>query len=177
MEAERKAFESMSEAERFDRDQLRRNEHAREIATYLDRQGLDAELISGELPQKKREQVMGRVKKGKTQYLVATDVAGRGIDVKGIDLVVNYEMPLIIENYTHRIGRTGRAGRQGTAVSFLTAGDTDVMYELKELLTNSGNSVPGELANNQAAKVKPLRDAKGQKLSRNDFMGMQDIIH
>jgi ATP-dependent RNA helicase DDX23/PRP28 len=51
------------------------------------------------------------------------------------------------------------------------------MYELKELLTNSGNSVPGELANNQAAKVKPLRDAKGQKLSRNDFMGMQDIIH
>ena len=116
-------------------------------------------------------------KQGEYDILVATDVAGRGIDVKGIDLVVNYEMPLIIENYTHRIGRTGRAGRQGTAVSFLTAGDTDVMYELKELLTNSGNSVPGELANNQAAKVKPLRDAKGQKLSRNDFMGMQDIIH
>ena len=62
-------------------------------------------------------------------------------------------------------------------MSFITSEDTDVMYELKELLTNSGNSVPGELANNQAAKVKPLRDAKGQKLSRNDFMGMQDIIH
>ena len=97
--------------------------------------------------------------------------------VKGIDLVVNYEMPLIIENYTHRIGRTGRAGRQGTAVSFLTSEDTDVMYELKELLMNSGNHVPGELANHQAAKVKPMRDAKGNKMTRDQYMGMQDIIH
>ena len=86
-------------------------------------------------------------------------------------------MPLIIENYTHRIGRTGRAGRQGTAVSFLTSEDTDVMYELKELLTNSGNHVPGELANHQASKVKPMRDAKGNKMTRDQYMGMQDIIH
>ncbi len=66
--------------------------------------------------------------------LVATDVAGRGIDVKNIDLVVNYELPFTIENYTHRIGRTGRAGRKGTAVSFLTNEDTDIMYDLKTLL-------------------------------------------
>jgi ATP-dependent RNA helicase DDX23/PRP28 len=139
--------------------------------------GYSVAAIHGGKSQDQREESLRGFKQGEYDILVATDVAGRGIDVKGIDLVVNYEMPLIIENYTHRIGRTGRAGRQGTAVSFLTAGDTDVMYELKELLMNSGNSVPGELANNQAAKVKPLRDAKGQKLSRNDFMGMQDIIH
>ena len=147
------------------------------VSNLCHKMGYSVAAIHGGKSQDQREESLRGFKQGEYDILVATDVAGRGIDVKGIDLVVNYEMPLIIENYTHRIGRTGRAGRQGTAVSFLTAGDTDVMYELKELLTNSGNSVPGELANNQAAKVKPLRDAKGQKLSRNDFMGMQDIIH
>ena len=58
--------------------------------------------------------------------LVATDVAGRGIDVQDVALVLNYDMPHTIENYTHRIGRTGRAGKKGTAVTFLTMGDTEV---------------------------------------------------
>ena len=58
--------------------------------------------------------------------LVATDVAGRGIDVQDVALVVNYDMPHTIENYTHRIGRTGRAGKKGVAVTLLTMGDTEV---------------------------------------------------
>ena len=82
-----------------------------------------------------------------------TDVAGRGIDVKNIDLVVNYELPFAIENYTHRIGRTGRAGRAGTAVAFLTAEDADIMYDLKALLKSSNNAVPPELERHEGLCV------------------------
>ena len=108
---------------------------------------------------------------GEYDVLVATDVAGRGIDVKGIDLVVNYELPHVIENYTHRIGRTGRAGRQGTAVAFVTSEDTDVMYELKELLKNSGNHVPGELANHQASQGEAHARRQGQQDDQRTAQG------
>lgn len=94
------------------------------VATYLDRQGLDAELISGELPQKKREQVMARVKKGKTQFLVATDVAARGIDISDLTHVINYSLPDDPAVYMHRTGRTGRIGKKGIAISL--AGGPDL---------------------------------------------------
>jgi ATP-dependent RNA helicase DDX23/PRP28 len=64
-------------------------------------------------------------REGKYDVLVTTDVAGRGIDVPDVALVINYDMPNNIENYTHRIGRTGRAGRKGAAITFLTGGDTE----------------------------------------------------
>ena len=115
-------------------------------------------------------------KRGDFDILVATDVAGRGIDVKGIDLVVNYELPASIENYTHRIGRTGRAGRKGTAVSFITSEDQDIMYDLRQLLIESNNEVPPELERQKAAKVKPQRDAQGRVLEGRDARGMDSII-
>jgi len=110
--------------------------------------------IHGGKSQDQREDALKGFKAGEYDILVATDVAGRGIDVKDIDLVMNYEMPFVIENYTHRIGRTGRAGRQGTAVSFLTSDDSDIFYDLRELLTNSNNPIPPELARHEAAKVR-----------------------
>ncbi len=94
------------------------------VASYLQRQGLDAELISGELPQNKREQVMDRVKKGETQFLVATDVAARGIDISDLTHVVNYSLPDDPAVYMHRTGRTGRIGKKGTAISL--AGGADI---------------------------------------------------
>jgi len=63
---------------------------------------------------------------------VATDLAGRGIDVTDVSLVVNYQMSNTIEAYVHRIGRTGRAGKQGTAITFLSNDDDEVMYDLKQ---------------------------------------------
>ena len=81
------------------------------------RQGLDAELISGELPQNKREQVMQRIKKRETQFLVATDVAARGIDISHLTHVINYSLPDDPAVYLHRTGRTGRIGRKGIAIS------------------------------------------------------------
>lgn len=94
------------------------------VAGYLSRQGLDVELISGELSQRKREQVMRSVKRGETQYLVATDVAARGIDISDLSHVINYSLPDDPAVYLHRTGRTGRIGKQGIAISL--AGGTDM---------------------------------------------------
>jgi ATP-dependent RNA helicase DDX23/PRP28 len=84
---------------------------------------------------------------------VATDVAGRGIDIKDVSLVVNYDMASHIETYTHRIGRTGRAGKSGVAMTFLSAEDTDVYYDLKQMLAaNPANKCPPELTRHEAAQ-------------------------
>ena len=77
--------------------------------------------------QDQREEGLKGFRDGLYSVLVATDVAGRGIDVPDVAMVVNYDMPHTIENYTHRIGRTGRAGRTGVAVTFLTMHDTEVL--------------------------------------------------
>jgi len=142
--------------------------------------GYSVASLHGGKSQDQREEALRGFKDGNFDVLVATDVAGRGIDVKNIDLVVNYELPFSIENYTHRIGRTGRAGRAGTAVAFLTAEDTDIMYDLKALLKSSNNAVPPELERHEASRVKPMRDGKGgwgAKMTREQMQGMQEIIH
>lgn len=87
--------------------------------------------------------------------LVATDVAGRGIDIPDVAHVINYDMPGNIEMYTHRIGRTGRAGKTGVATTFLTLQDSDVFYDLKQMLIQSNSPVPPELARHEASKFKP----------------------
>ena len=138
--------------------------------------GYSCGSIHGGKGQDAREAALTGFKRGDFDILVATDVAGRGIDVKGIDLVVNYELPASIENYTHRIGRTGRAGRKGTAVSFITSEDQDIMYDLRQLLIESNNEVPPELERQKAAKVKPQRDAQGRVLEGRDARGMDSII-
>ena len=98
------------------------------VATFLDRQGLDAQLISGELPQKKREAVMAKVKSGEVQFLIATDVASRGIDISGLTHVINYALPGDPAVYMHRIGRTGRIGKKGVAITL--AGGADLATRL-----------------------------------------------
>lgn len=111
--------------------------------------------LHGGKTQDQREASLAGFREDKYNVLVATDVAGRGIDVANVALVVNYDMAHTVEAYTHRIGRTGRAGRKGTAVTFLTGGDTEVYYDLKKLLEESKAVVPPQLAHHEAAKVKP----------------------
>jgi ATP-dependent RNA helicase DeaD len=77
-------------------------------------------VIHGDLPQSHREKIMAGFRAGKVRFLIATDVASRGIDVTGISHVINYDLPNDIENYVHRIGRTGRIGRDGVAIAFVT---------------------------------------------------------
>jgi ATP-dependent RNA helicase DeaD len=102
--------------------------------------------LHGDLSQAKREQVMKKFREAKIQYLIATDVAARGLDVEGVTHVFNYDMPLDTESYIHRIGRTGRAGNEGLAVTFYTAKDKPLLdmiesdLNLKIEKKNMGNA-------------------------------------
>ncbi len=89
------------------------------ITKFLQMRGIDAECIHGDIPQRKREQVMNRFREGKLRVFVSTDVAARGIDVDDVDIVFNCDIPDENQDYIHRIGRTGRARRQGVAVSLI----------------------------------------------------------
>ncbi|HUQ76099.1 MAG TPA: DEAD/DEAH box helicase, partial [Burkholderiales bacterium] len=92
---------------------------AAELTNSLVIKGFTAGALHGDMHQKERTRTLNRVRDGSLRILVATDVAARGIDVPGINLVVNYDAPRMAEEYVHRIGRTGRAGRAGVAVTFL----------------------------------------------------------
>jgi ATP-dependent RNA helicase DeaD len=89
-----------------------------ELADKLAARGYSATALNGDIPQKQREQTVDRLKKGDLDILVATDVAARGLDVARISHVINYDIPYDVEAYVHRIGRTGRAGRQGDTILF-----------------------------------------------------------
>ncbi|MGB3295267.1 MAG: DEAD/DEAH box helicase [Phormidesmis sp.] len=91
-----------------------------ELSEKLEARGYNAAPLSGDVPQNQRERTVDRLKKGKLDILVATDVAARGLDVERISHVINYDMPYDPEAYVHRIGRTGRAGRSGEAILFVT---------------------------------------------------------
>lgn len=96
--------------------------------------------------QDQREKTLEGFRTGRYPVLIATDVVGRGIDIKGIRNVVNFELPKAIEPYTHRIGRTGRAGDKGTAWSLATEADVDLFGPLSHLLEQAGAKVPREIA-------------------------------
>ncbi|HTB56806.1 MAG TPA: DEAD/DEAH box helicase [Polyangia bacterium] len=103
------------------------------VAEFLRQHGHDAEAISSDLSQSDRERVLGRMRAGGIKFLVATDVAARGIDIENLSHVFNYTFPESPEIYIHRTGRTGRAGRKGTAVSLIGPTEVGSFYYLKLL--------------------------------------------
>jgi ATP-dependent RNA helicase DeaD len=103
---------------------------AQEISERLTREGYDIDALHGDLTQGQRDKVMGQFRDKTLQLLIATDVAARGIDVQGITHVINFELPDDVEIYTHRSGRTGRAGMQGICISIVHAKE---MYKFKQI--------------------------------------------
>jgi len=101
------------------------------VAEALKVRGYDADWLNGDLPQSDRERVMNATKEGKLRFLVATDVAARGIDISHLTHVINYDFPESAEQYVHRTGRTGRAGRTGTAISLVGPKDIGNVYLLR----------------------------------------------
>jgi ATP-dependent RNA helicase DeaD len=91
-----------------------------DLVTHLNAQGYSAEGLHGDMNQRVRDQVMNKFRKSGLEFLVATDVAARGIDVDDVQVVFNYDLPYDAEDYLHRIGRTGRAGRSGRAIAFVS---------------------------------------------------------
>merc|ERR1712168_789501 len=120
---------------------LYKKEAAR-IETNLSNKGWRVGSIHGDKSQEGRTQAVDQFKSGHVPLLVATDVAARGLDIPGVDYVINYSFPLTIEDYVHRIGRTGRAGRNGTAYTFFQPSDKARAGELVNVLNDAGQVVP-----------------------------------
>ncbi|WP_296060794.1 ATP-dependent RNA helicase RhlB [uncultured Amphritea sp.] len=110
-----------------------RRDETRRLAERLQKDGLKASLMSGEITQQKRVKTLEDFRSGKINILVATDVAGRGIHVDGVSHVINYALPEDADDYVHRIGRTGRAGSTGTSISFATEDDSFLLPEIEEV--------------------------------------------
>jgi ATP-dependent RNA helicase DeaD len=121
-------------------------EETSRLAEYLRKQGYDAEAISSDLSQADRERVMGRMRAKDIRFLVATDVAARGIDLENLPCVINYTIPESPEVYIHRTGRTGRAGKHGTAISLIGPAEVGSFYYIKLLykIKPEERSLPSE---------------------------------
>lgn len=138
-----------------------RRDITRKLFERLQKKGIKAAMISGDVPQTQRSRTLEAFRSGKVQVLIATDVAGRGIHIDGVSHVVNYNLPEDPEDYVHRIGRTGRAGANGTSISFACEDDAfllpqlekaigmklDCVYPPEELLVEKAPNKPHDSAN------------------------------
>lgn len=126
-----------------------------EVQEFLLRKGVEAVAIHGSRTQEERSHAIDAFKKGQADVLVATDVASKGLDFPDIQHVINYDMPTEIEDYVHRIGRTGRGGKTGIATTFLNSScNNAILMDLYALLLEAGQTVPPflkDLAGGQAA--------------------------
>lgn len=106
---------------------------AEQIAQLLQKHGLSADSIHGDKPQASRLKALEMFKQGKVNYLIATDVAARGLDIAQMPVVVNMDLPMVAQDYIHRIGRTGRAGESGVAVSLVSADEVELLLAIEQL--------------------------------------------
>lgn len=128
------------------------------ISKALDEKGYQAAALHGDIPQSQREKVLARFRSKKTRILVATDVAARGIDIEGLTHVVNYELPFDGPTYVHRIGRTGRAGAAGMAVTFVRPEET--RRKLGFLKNAVKRSAKGEMVEGDIPSIDEVIEAK-----------------
>ncbi len=110
---------------------------ANRLTQHLERSGIEAAAIHGNKSQAARTRALGDFKQGKITALVATEVASRGLDIKELPLVLNYELPNVPEDYVHRIGRTARAGQEGQAVSLVSQDEAQLLRDIERLLKRS----------------------------------------
>lgn len=103
-----------------------------ELAEKLSARGYDVEPLNGDIPQKSRERTVERLKEGKIDILIATDVVARGLDVERVSHVINFDIPYDTESYVHRIGRTGRAGREGDAILFISHREKRLLFAIEK---------------------------------------------
>jgi ATP-dependent RNA helicase RhlB len=107
---------------------------ARSLSERLRRDGVDCVLLTGDVPQDQRSSRLERFRSGRVRVMIATDVAGRGIHISGVSHVINYTLPYEPEDYVHRIGRTGRAGKSGISISFADEKGAFYIPEIEEFL-------------------------------------------
>ena len=149
---------------------------ADKVVRILKKKNISAEAIHGNKAQNARQKALSSFKAQTTRVLVATDIAARGIDVDDLEYVINYEIPNISETYVHRIGRTGRAGANGTAISFCDAEEKEYLRDIEKLITKKIQVVddhPFPLIDNN-----PVKTTRQQHNSRipNRFGSTKNLI-
>jgi len=145
----------------FVRTQVR----AERVSAAMERVGIDSLIIHGGKEQKERNQALKKFKEGEVNLLIATDVSARGVDVPGVELVVNYDLPEVAENYVHRIGRTGRGSHKGDAISFVSTGEMELLLAIEQFL---GKKIPEVgMSKNEYQTVLDLSNEK----SLDDLLG------
>ncbi|MFD2116161.1 DEAD/DEAH box helicase [Paenibacillus yanchengensis] len=140
---------------------------AKKLNEALQEHGFEADELHGDLSQAKREQVMKKFRDAKLQLLVATDVAARGIDVEGITHVFNYDTPPDGEHYIHRIGRTGRAGSEGIAITLATPYDKQTIFTIERSIGEAIKRQPAPAARHTDEEELPDKKQRSIKPNRN----------
>jgi ATP-dependent RNA helicase RhlE len=143
---------------------------ANRLAEQLNKDGITSLAIHGNKSQPARTRALAEFKDGKLQVLVGTDIAGRGIDVSGLPHVVNYDLPHVPEDYVHRIGRTGRAGQEGEAVSLVCVDDHKNLADIERLIKRQlpMEKIPG-FEPDPHARAQPI--SNGRSAGRHDSGG------
>ena len=146
------------------------------IAGHLIERGYDADALHGDLSQAQREKILNKFKKKRINILVATDVAARGIDVNDLTHVINYSLPQDAESYVHRIGRTGRAGKEGNAITFITPEEyRKLRYISRETKTDIRKAkLPGvkDVINTKKLRIKNVLEDIVKGSPRNEYVDM-----
>ena len=141
------------------------------VGDHLESAGIKTAVIHGNKSQNARTRALGDFKAGRVAVLVATDIAARGLDIAQLPLVVNYDMPLVAEDYVHRVGRTGRAGRAGRAVSLVSASEKPLVRDIERLLSAPLERVViaafDPPAGHDVARARP--DTRQQRPARREF--------
>jgi ATP-dependent RNA helicase DeaD len=136
------------------------------LSTFMVSQGFMAKGLHGDMEQRQREEAIRAFKSSKLEILIATDVAARGLDVNDVSHVFNYHLPFDSESYVHRIGRTGRAGKTGTAVSIVTPHEFRMLQKIEK---NIGAKLESKIIPNiDSVRTKKVADLKG-KISEQDI--------
>ena len=138
---------------------------ADKMVKRLKEEGHSADAIHGDLRQSKRDRVINSFRKGLKRILIATDVAARGLDIPLIQHVINYDLPQVPEDYVHRIGRTARAGSEGSALTFLTPDDRSMWNSINKLIDPNFKPAPGSLRRDSKNK----RRGKEQNNKKRKF--------
>ncbi len=131
---------------------VRTKQATEEVADFMKANGVKCEALNGDIPQAQRERVVDKLKKGKVDMIVATDVAARGLDVERISHVINYDIPFDAESYVHRIGRTGRAGRSGKAIMFVRGRERRMLSTIERTTRQRIEEMPLPTAKDVNAK-------------------------
>ncbi len=144
------------------------------VSKTLDERGYEAAALHGDIAQNQREKILARFRNRKTRILVATDVAARGIDISGLSHVVNYSLPFDAATYVHRIGRTGRAGSNGTAVTFVCMNETRKLGYLQKAIRRA---CKGEMKEEQIPSVDEVLNRKRVRIFADlkSQLGLNDV--